>query len=279
MKTLRRILLLLLLTGLIISLIIIFTRKRPPVQAFEYLPHSENKEIISHVAYSLSFIDEYKEPEWVAYKLSRDMLNGPNKRADKFTTDPEVLTGSSSPEDFSGSGYDRGHLCPAADMNSSPVFMQECFYMSNMSPQNPSFNRGIWSKLEKTVRLWADEDSLIYITTGPVFSANMPYIGKTNKVAVPPEFYKVILCYNSGHKNKAIGFIIPNEGRTESLSYFIVSVDSVEARTGIDFFPDLPDEIEQEVESRAEPDDWDFRSSLIVSNKQNKQKRQSETVR
>ncbi|MDP4174397.1 MAG: DNA/RNA non-specific endonuclease [Bacteroidota bacterium] len=264
MKKSGRTLLILLLVALVVYLIIIIFRKpeasitRNVSLKFDYLPHSANKEIISHTAYTLSFIDEYKEPEWVAYKLSRDMLDRKSKRFDKFIADPFVPTGSATSQDYSGSGYDRGHLCPAADMSSSVEMMKESFYMSNMTPQDPSFNRGIWSKLEKAVRLWADEDSLIYIVTGPIFSSNMSFIGNSNKVAVPPAFYKVILCYLPGHKVKAIGFIIPNSGSSRALSSFMVTIDSVESRTGIDFYPDLPDDVENKVEGNIDPSDWDF---------------------
>lgn len=267
MKTLRRFLgflLIVLIITLIVIVIIRITQKETiKEQVFDYLPHSSNNEIVVHTGYTLSYIDKYEEPEWVAYKLSQQMLGGQNKRTNEFIPDPEVPSGSALAQDYSGSGYDRGHLCPAADMNSSPELMKESFYMSNMCPQAPSFNRGIWSKLEKTVRMWADEDGLIYIVSGPIFSSNMRYIGRSNKVAVPPEFYKVILCYNPDHEAKAIGFIIPNKGSAAPLTSFVVSVDSVESRTGIDFYPHLPDDIEQKVEKRANPEDWDFNKAAF----------------
>lgn len=231
-------------------------------QNFDFLPHSQNTEIQKHTGYTISYIEKYEQPEWVSYKLTRDMLSGSNKRTDKFVADPLLPTGSAIAQDYKGSGYDKGHLCPAADMNSSPVFMKECFYMSNMSPQEPSFNRGIWSKLEKKVRDWADEDGLIYVVTGPIFSKGMSSIGSKNKIAVPMEFYKVILDYRPGHTAKAIGFILHNEGSKESLANFIVSVDSVEKRTGIDFFPHLPDQIENKIERHSNPTEWNINAVL-----------------
>lgn len=227
-------------------------------QDFDYLPHSDNTEIISHKAFTVSYIEKYEQPEWVAYKLSRDMLKGSVKRTNKFLADSLVPTGSALPKDYEKSGYDKGHLCPAADMKSSADFMKECFYMSNMSPQQPSFNRGVWSKLEELVRTWAECDSLIYVATGPIFKDDMVYIGKQNKVAVPCAFYKVILDYRKGHRPKAIGFVLPNIGSSDSLVHFAVPVDSVEKVTGIDFFPHLPDKTEKKIECRFNPLDWNF---------------------
>lgn len=225
-------------------------------QEFCYLPYSSNTEIVKHTAFTLSYIEKYEQPEWVAYKLTCGMLQGPTKRTNKFIADTLVPTGSATAKDYEKSGYDKGHLCPAADMKSSPLLMKECFYMSNMSPQEPSFNRGVWSKLEELVRTWALRDSLIYIATGPIFKDSMKYIGKKNRVAVPWGFYKVILDYRKGHWPKAIGFILPNCGSGDSLIYFAVSVDSVEKVTGIDFFPDLPDILERSIESSYNLMEW-----------------------
>jgi endonuclease G len=90
------------------------------------------------------------------------------KRKDNFRSDPKVKTGSAALSDYKGSGYDRGHLAPAADFKWSATAMSESFYMSNMSPQVPGFNRGIWKNIESTVRNWAVENDEIYIVTGPV---------------------------------------------------------------------------------------------------------------
>lgn len=253
---------------LIIVLLLIFRSRKSegpktealkaPAGMLNFLPESGNKEIITHKGYTLSYVEKYEEAEWVAYKLSRDMLYGKVRRTDRFIADPEVPTGSSDPKDYTGTGYDKGHLCPAADMGSSRELMLESFYMSNMTPQDEAFNRGIWSKLEKQVREWARKDSLIYIVTGPVFGKNMQYIGRRNKVAVPPAFYKVILSYAPGHPVKGMGFILPNEGSNEPLTSFIVSIDSVESATGIDFYPALPDDIENAVEKKSDTAGWDF---------------------
>lgn len=164
-----------------------------------------------------------------------------------FIPDPYVTTGSARDIDYKGSGYDRGHLAPAADMAWSITTMAESFYFSNMSPQAPQFNRGIWKKLEELVRTWAIENESIYIVTGPILDNHLKRIGP-DQVAVPEYYYKVILDYSSP-EIKAIGFVLPNEGSSENLQHFAVSIDSVERLTGIDFFPLLPDHIETILEA------------------------------
>jgi endonuclease G len=167
-----------------------------------------------------------------------------------------VTTGSAALSDYAGSGYDRGHLCPAEDMSFSIEAMSETFYLSNMSPQDPSFNRGIWSSLEGLVRDWAIAYDSIYVITGPVLTSNKGSIG-ANKVTVPKYFYKVILDY-SQPGIKMIAFLLPNEKGILSLVQYAVTTDSVELVTGIDFFPALPDDIENMLESACEPEKWNF---------------------
>ena len=125
-----------------------------------------------------------------------------------------------------------------------------------MSPQDPSFNRGIWKKLEEQVRSWAGEIGTVYVVTGPVLKGKMSTIGH-NSVAVPNYYYKVILD-NSGTRPKAIGFILRNEGAKGSLSNYAVSIDSVERFTGIDFFPGLSDKTEQRVENSCCVSCWNW---------------------
>ena len=135
--------------------------------------------------------------------------------------------------------------------------MSDSFYMSNMSPQEPQFNRGIWSSLEATVRNFADTEGEIYVVTGPILTDG-PYetIGK-NKVTVPKHYYKVILDY-AEPDFKAIGFVLPNEGSSERLESFATTVHEVEQLTNLDFFHLLPDPLERELESSFSVNDWQF---------------------
>lgn len=221
--------------------------------------HDADDEIVRHEGYTLRFRDEYKVADWVAYPLlAYEVIGDASRKNEPFKPDPDVSTGSALPTDYTRSGYDRGHLAPAADFKFSQRMMGESFYMSNMTPQAPQFNRGIWSELESLVRTWAVRDNGLYVITGPVLKPGLPTIGKTNDIAVPEQFYKVILYCNSPEV-RMIGFLLNNEGSNRPLTDFVVPVDQIERVSGIDFFPKLPDDIEQKLESRppgAAVNDW-----------------------
>jgi endonuclease G, mitochondrial len=174
-----------------------------------------------------------------------------------------VPTGSASLADYRNSGYDRGHLFPAGDAWDS-ASMNDCFYLSNMSPQNSSFNSGIWALLEAQVRTWAIDFDTIYIATGGILYDGLPTIG-TDSVAVPEYFYKVILS-ESSKDTMGIGFILKNEGSQSQFSSFAITIDSVEEVTGIDFFPGLSDSLESRVESVLDTSKW-LTNSRIISEK------------
>jgi endonuclease G, mitochondrial len=212
--------------------------------------------VISHTGYSLLYNEANEQASWVAYNLTREETNKVYDRTDKFIPDPAVSTGSAIDADYSGSGYDRGHLAPAADMGWSSTAMAESFYYSNMSPQVPAFNRGIWKKLEELVRDWAVENNSIFIVTGPVLTSGLKSIG-ADKVSVPNYYYKVILDYEEPDI-KGIGFILPNAGSSKPLQDFAVTIDSVEKVTGIDFYPSLPDNQEKMIEKTLCIDCWSW---------------------
>jgi len=217
-----------------------------------------NDELIRHSGYTLSFNCKFKLAYWVAYELTREKTFGNNERTNNFVPDPDSKCSTATNQDYQYSGYDRGHLAPAGDMKWSPTAMAESFYYSNICPQNRSFNRGIWKKLESLVRTWAEEYDDVYIVTGPILIANLPTIGF--HVVVPKYFYKVILDYTKPDL-KGIGFIIPNEKVFEPLQYYAVTIDSVEKVTGIDFFPLLPDDQEKIIEGSINLNNWSWQSS------------------
>lgn len=148
-------------------------------------------EIVKHSYYTLAYSEEYEQAEWVYYILTPDNINGGQERTDDFRADQMVSCGSASLEDYKYSGYDRGHLCPAADMTQNFTAMSETFYLSNMSPQVAGFNRGIWSSLEGQVRDWAITYQKLYVVTGPVFKGVIGIIGE-NMIIVPGYYYKVL---------------------------------------------------------------------------------------
>lgn len=224
------------------------------------LPKSNyDEEIIRHKAYTLGYNENTEQPNWVAYTISKDNLLKPvTERDGEFREDYSVTTLSASLDDYRSSGYDRGHLAPAADFKWDKEAMNESFYLSNMSPQDPEFNRGIWADLESAVRNNAYDSDFLYVTTGPVFYKNKPIktIGK-NKVAVPHAYYKALLVYTDDEK-KAIGFLLPNEGSDKPLASYTMSIDELEDITGLDFFYLLDDDIENELEKKYNPRKWTY---------------------
>lgn len=212
-----------------------------------------NKDIVAHSGFTLSYNEEHEVANWVAYKLTAAQAKSSlYDRSNYFMEDPKVTTGSAKEEDYQSTGYDRGHLAPAEDMAWSVRSMEESFYYSNMTPQVPGFNRGVWRRLEELTRYWASYHDSIFIVTGPVLKDDLPTIGR---VSVPQYFYKVVLVYKPTGV-KAIGFLLPNKASSATLSSFAVSVDSIEKLTGLDFFPKLTDDIEQKAESKPAIDKW-----------------------
>ncbi len=214
-----------------------------------------DQQILKKTGMQISFSTTHKQAYWVAYPLSAS--DGVKfKRTNKFVADPEISrTGQGSNNDYKKSGYDKGHLAPAADMSRSMQTMTESFYFSNMSPQKPQFNRVIWKNLEEKVRTWAEKYGTIYVATGPILDSFIEYIGK-GKIGAPTRFYKAILFYDPPKPAKAIAFILKNEGSTKPLSFFVVSIDELEKQTNIDFFYQLPDDVENAVESKSVFDNW-----------------------
>ena len=229
--------------------------------------HDHERRVFS--GFTACYREDYEQPEWVAYTLTPEKLVKEADRANNFRADPQISTGSATPDDYKSSGYDRGHLAPAADMAYSETTMRESFYMSNMSPQEPSFNRGIWNNLENDVRAIAAGCDCLYVITGPVLekpASQYAHIG-ANNVSVPEYYYKVLLAVtykgtnsggitssgtsSSGSVNTvtAYAYIVPNGKTNESPEKFMCSVDEIEKRTGIDFFSLLEDDLEENLES------------------------------
>lgn len=224
----------------------------------DYLPtQALGDKLLQHDYYATSYATKNKNPEWVAYELTaKHIIQKDARRRDNFMADPGLQEGAKD-SDFASSGYDRGHLAPAEDMNFSEKAMTQSFFLSNISPQAPDFNRGIWKKLENHVRTWALDNKNIYVVTGPVLRKRIdtrtPTIG--NGVEIPKQFYKVILDYNDPER-KGIAFILNNEKSDKPLSSFACSIRKVEEVTGIDFFPKLPKNESDALEAKFDVGQW-----------------------
>ena len=204
--------------------------------------------IITHTGYTVSYNHHYKTPNWVAWELTRQETTGEEGRTNQFLPDPSLPEPRVETSDYTHSGYDRGHMAPAADMKWSKQAMKESFYMSNICPQNRKLNRDDWGDLEEKCREWAKKYGRVYIACGPIYDKASPKrIGK-HQVAVPDRFFKVVLIYN--RKNPiAMGFLFENKAHHQNLKNYMVKVDQVEEETGLDFFSKLPDDVENRIES------------------------------
>lgn len=228
---------------------------RPVCQVPEdILPASTTGEVVRHTYYVLSYDEDNEQAEWVAYELTRDRLNENwVERPNSFRPDPDVRTESATPRDYSGSGYDKGHLCPAADMAFDEKAIDETFFMSNMSPQAGAFNGGVWRELEECTRDWARKFKRLYVATGPVL--NQTPLGQIgfSKVTVPASYYKVLY---APEQHRAIAFILPNAMSTRPIMDYACSIDEVEKLTGLDFFPNLLKGLDEELEGSLDKAAW-----------------------
>ena len=226
------------------------TESQVPPEVFPAAPG----EVVRHTWYALGYSEDHEQAEWVAYELTRDHLNENwAERPNTFRPDPDVRTESATPRDYNSSGYDKGHLCPAADMAFNAAAIDETFFMSNMSPQVPAFNMGIWRELEELTRDWARRFRRLYVVTGPVLT--QPGLGQIgfSKVTVPSYYYKVLLAPD---QQRAIAFILPNQVSEKLVTDYACSIDKVEKATGIDFFPQLLKGLGEELEASLDKDAW-----------------------
>lgn len=219
---------------------------------------TSNDVVINHTGYVLSYNTTTNCPNWVAWELTRDEAKAYRDRYDDFQPDPDVAAPSQvTTRDYSGSGYTRGHMCPAADMRWSDEAQRECFYMSNMCPQLEYLNTESWEELEKACRQWAKREGSVYIVCGPVFDpkAKARTIGREHKVRVPDGFFKAVLSLRPGHE-KAIGFYYAHNEREQTIEATAMSVDDLERVTGYDFFDHIDPQLEGRIEAHYNLNDW-----------------------
>lgn len=218
-------------------------------------PEGMPEQILKRTGYVTSYNRTTLLPNWVAWHLTAERTEGSAKRSDvDFAEDNEVPEPRATDWDYYNSGYDRGHMCPAADNKWSKKAMEESFLFTNMCPQNSNLNRGDWNEMEMACRKWAKKYGGIYIVCGPIlYKGKHKTIGK-NKVVVPEAFFKVVL--RTGDEPQAIGFIYKNTSGNRPKDSYVNTVDEVERITGIDFFPSLPDDVENKVEATADIANW-----------------------
>jgi endonuclease G len=235
-----------------------YTREEPAeqpadewtVQQMEIPLMSAKKQgqVIHRTGYTLAYDAKTRTPQWVAWELTKKETHGTEERSNDFQPDPDVKGAKVVTKDYSHSGYDRGHMAPAADMKWSKKAMKESFYMSNICPQDHNLNTSDWSELENKSRQWARRYGKVYIVCGPIYNGKRnEYIGD-HRVKVPDAFFKVVLI-NEKKKQCAMGFYFENEAGERKLQEYLVPVDRLEQLTGMDFFSALPDNLEDRLEA------------------------------
>lgn len=216
-------------------------------------------QILKREGYTVAYDKAAKLPRWVAWHLTASHTSGEfNRDGLKFVDDNDVPKPRATDADYTGSGYDHGHMCPSGDNKWSRKAQVQTFLYTNCCPQVHGLNSGDWNDIEQRCRLWAKTFGEIYIVCGPILDNCVTHktIGQ-NGVAVPEKFFKVVLCVGDKRSaTKAIGFICENTPRKHSMADLVCTVDEVEEITHLDFFPQLPDDTENEVESTASLRDW-----------------------
>ena len=228
-----------------------------------YRLEDSESEIIEHMGYTLSYNNDFRVPNWVAYELlESEVITAYRSREDSFEPDPLVKGRQAYDRDYVGSGYDRGHMAPAADMRWSSQTMKECFYLSNVCPQNHNLNSGAWNDLEKQVRYEARYYKSVWVVCGPIFDFNNPKRIGRNNVAVPDSFFKALLAKRKDGSYAAIGFIFPN--KAWNLTHYVMTVDELENKLGMDLFYNLDDRAQDRAEAEIDPyEDWRIRDELL----------------
>jgi len=214
------------------------------------------EQILKRKGYTTSYNSKTKNPNWVAWHLTKSHTYGSFQRKDEmFTVDEDAKGGRATDNDYYNSRYDRGHMCPAGDNKWDKQAMEQSFLFTNICPQNHGLNKYEWNDLEILCRDWAREYGAIDIVCGPIYKqkSEQKTIGR-NKVWVPDAFFKVVLCRQGSPK--AIGFIYRNEGVKQKMEDAVYTVDEIEQLTGMDFFPVLDDKTEDRIEAKASLSEW-----------------------
>lgn len=220
------------------------------------LPTALDQQLINYPGFTVSFNPRHHQPNYSAWQINVNNIDGNIPRGKKFTTDPNIK-GCATTNDYRNSGYDRGHMAPAGDMKWDQQAMDACFNLTNICPQAKSLNTKAWKNLETKCRQWARRDSVLIVICGPILTDRLTKtIGDTH-ITVPDRFFKVILAPYA-NPPRAIGFIMPNGTVPGGIQQAAVSVDEVEATTGMDFFSSLPDDIETQVEAQCDFPKWEY---------------------
>ena len=233
-----------------------------PVDTEEHLElpaQNPTDHIVRYQGFISSYNTETLIPDWVAYELTAEETTGDASRMDKtFGMDLSFRGKQAMREDYANSGWTKGHMAPAADFFWDDDALSETFYFMNICPQKEQLNNKDWQYLEKQVRAWAKKYGKVWVVSGPIIGDNIyGTIGKDH-VVVPDAFFKAVMVHD-GRRYQSIAFIMGNDAERYWLYDCALSIDELEARTGIDFYPALPDDIEDNAESGYDFSVWGIR--------------------
>ena len=214
--------------------------------------------VLQRTSYVVSYNKQTRCPNWVAWQLTADHTDGELKRMNNFHEDEDCPRPRATLQDYKGSGWSRGHMCPAGDNKWSREAMYDSFSLVNVCPQDSKHNSGVWNSIEMDCRQWARKYGEVFIVCGPVWTKGKHQTIGPNKVQVPEAFFKVVLRLKP--EPAGFGFITRNNEGTNKRDLYHNSIGQVERITGIDFFPALPDDIENEVEAKADISDWGLKN-------------------
>lgn len=228
----------------------------------KYQPRDpQSFEIVTHSAMMISYNEEHEQPNWVLHIVPKDVITGTVTRTNDFRVDPLVSTQSADVDDYWDSGYDRGHMAPSADFRWSKKALSESYFYSNMSPQHPELNRNTWNNLEIQIREWVVDHGELIVLTGPVLKNGLQKTQQgSHRLSIPEAYFKIVLDIN-GDQPKAIAFLIPNQNVPSNLSRYVVTIDSIEALTGIDFFASVSNA--EKFESNSDLSQWKVSSTKV----------------
>jgi len=224
-------------------------------------------EVIKHSAMALEYDEEHEMARWVQHMIITDVIEGRTSRTNDFRVDPKISTGSSEESDYfakktvddktvyDGFGYDRGHLAASADFRWNQKALSETYYYSNMTPQSPEFNREAWAEVEMFVRDYVFRNVVdLYVVTGPVLESDLPKQSKSkNAISIPRQHYKVAIDLTN---QRGIAFLMTNEKAAMPIENYMITIDEVEAVTGLNFFPTLTNEEEAMMETKFDYAIW-----------------------
>lgn len=212
------------------------------------------EQILVRKSYIASYNKDWKIPNWVAWRLTAEHAEGNVSRRNSFREDPDVPSPRATPADYKGSDWSRGHMCPSGDNKWDSQANHETFLLSNICPQDRNLNSGLWNSIEMDCRKWAKRFGEVFVVCGPLPLRNGYQTIGENEVAVPNAFFKVVLCLKG--TPKAFGFVVKNRSGEKKTDLYYNTVREVERLTNLDFFPLLPDSLEDAVETRADMDEW-----------------------